>query len=123
MKAKEWAAKFNAANPAEVPAVLAEFIREIDSIAESRGATPLAYVGAIQEQKTKFDAVCRLSLKVRPSMYAVGLREFGAHLDLHVTRATDAPKAAFQAQYGPDHPATKKREARDAKKASRARCA
>lgn len=117
MKAKQWAERFQ---KEELQAVLKDFILEIDTVAQARGATPLAYEGAAREQETKFVAVCGLTGRTSPKpLFRMGLKEFGDHILKKIQLVLDRPKSSVLAVYPSDHPATKKREEKAARRLQR----
>ena len=58
MKAKEWAAKLKD-SPETRDETLKAFVEEIGAVAKQRGGSVNAIEGAVREQRTKWQAVCR----------------------------------------------------------------
>ena len=76
MKAKEWAAKL-AESPDSRDETLKAFVEEIGTVAKQRGGSVNAVEGAVREQRSKWQAICREEPSVTPALFESLLETYG----------------------------------------------
>jgi hypothetical protein len=76
MKAKEWAAKLSE-SPDSRDETLKAFVEEIGTVAQQRGGSVSAVEGAVREQRSKWQAVCREDPSVAPGLFESLLETYG----------------------------------------------